>query len=61
MAVAIIVMVVIRYALGWFSEARTPAAPAIGASITEGPSGGAFLVRKAEWRWLPVLWEREHE
>jgi hypothetical protein len=48
MAVAIIVIAVIRYALGWFSEAATPAASAIGASTTEDPSGGAFLVRKAE-------------
>jgi hypothetical protein len=48
MAVAIIVIVVIRYALKWFSEAPTPAASAIGASLTEGPSGGAFVVRKAD-------------
>jgi hypothetical protein len=48
MAVAIIVIVVMRYALGWFSEAPTPAASATGASITEDPSGGAFLVRKAD-------------
>jgi hypothetical protein len=48
MAVAIIVIVVIRHALGWFSEAPTPAASAIGASMTEGPSAGAFLVRIAE-------------
>jgi hypothetical protein len=48
MAVAIIVIAVIRYALGWFSEAPTPAASAIGASTTEGASGGVFLVRKAE-------------
>jgi hypothetical protein len=48
MAVALVVIVVIRYALGRFSEAPTPAASAIGASTTEGASGGVFLVRKAE-------------
>ena len=48
MAVAMIVIVVMRYALGWFSEIPRQQPSAIRGSITEDPSGGAFLVRKAD-------------
>jgi hypothetical protein len=48
MAVAIMVIVVMRYALGWFSEAPTPAALS-DRSIDHGRSlRWAFLVRKAD-------------
>jgi hypothetical protein len=46
MAVAIMVIVVVRYALGWFSEAPTPAA--LSDTSLEDPSGEASLVRKAD-------------